>query len=210
MKGLHCIAHDCSRPGFFKFSFLDVMHFDLWDLMFNDTFVVCSSVFTRSLGTAIGGSAWAQCASLAVARQEVEMCHASLPPIVRYRDNFLVPVLHSALHHMSPMQFIEEVSSQLHTGIGMQVTVEVVTQRLPFLEALVFVTSESTIEPSVKPPVFTQNRGDCHPPSHRRLLDACSPNAHEMLQSFVPNQVAKCIHYAFGQEVIYLNVVSHS
>ena len=57
VKGLDCIAHDCRRPGFFKFSFQDVMHFVLWDLMFNDTFVMCSSVFVQSLGTAIGGSA---------------------------------------------------------------------------------------------------------------------------------------------------------
>ena len=70
VKGLDSIAHDCPRPGVFKFSFQDVMHFVLWDLMFNDTFVMCSSVFIQSLGTAIGGSASAQYASLAVARQE--------------------------------------------------------------------------------------------------------------------------------------------
>ena len=82
------------------------------------------------------------------------------------------------------MHFFEHVTSQLQAGIGMQLTVEAVTQHLPFLEAMVFVTSESTVELSVKPPVFTQKCGDSHPPSHRRLLDACSPNAHEILQSF--------------------------
>ena len=57
IKGLDCMASDQSRPGFYKFSFRGVLHFVFWDLMFNDTFVMCSSVFAQALETAIGGSA---------------------------------------------------------------------------------------------------------------------------------------------------------
>ena len=49
VKGLDCIASDQSRPGFYKFSFHHVLHFVFWDLMFNDTFVMCSSIFAQSL-----------------------------------------------------------------------------------------------------------------------------------------------------------------
>ena len=90
---LDCIAANVSCPGFLKISFTDILHFVFWDLMFNDTFVTCSSVFAQAVGTAIGGSASAQYASLVVTNKEVTMNRTSLPPIVRYRDNFLVLVL---------------------------------------------------------------------------------------------------------------------
>ena len=69
VKGLDCIASDQSRPGFYKISFHHVLHFVFWDLMFNDTFVVCSSIFAQALGTAIGGSTSAQYASMVVAEK---------------------------------------------------------------------------------------------------------------------------------------------
>ena len=134
------------------------------------------------------------------------MNRTSLPPIVRYRDNFLVLVLQHALHGLSPAEFIQQVKSRVQTSLAMQLTVEAVSRNLPFLEAMVFITSRSTVELTVKPPVFTSQPGESHPPSQKRLLDFFSPNAQDMLSSYVPNQVAKCTHYAFGREVMFLNI----
>ena len=168
VKGLDCIASDQSRPGFYKFSFHHVLHFVFWDLMFNDTFVMCSSIFAQALGTAIGGSTSAQYASMVVAEKEIYLNSSSLPPIVRYRDNFLVLVLQSFLLHTSVNECIAQVLRRLTETIRMNLTLEGVTPRRPFLEAMVFVTSNSTF----------------------------SPNSRDMLSSYVPNQIAKCTHYA--------------
>ena len=75
----------------------------------------------------------------------------------------------------------------------MQLTVESVSKNLPFLEAMVFITSQSKVEHIVKPPMFTSQPGDSHPPSTKRLLDFFSPNSRDMLSSYVPNQIAKCV-----------------
>ena len=207
VRGLDCMANNHSRPGFYKFSFPDVLHFVFWDLMFNDTFVMCSSIFAQALGTAIGGSASAQYASMVVARKEIEVGHDSLPPIIRYRDNFLVLVLRKFLSHTPVHEYIHSVMNRLTATIGMNLTLEAVTPRLPFLEAMVLITSGSCVELTLKPPVFHCCPGASHPPSHKRLLDAFSPNSRDMLTSFVPNQISKCAHYAFGREVIDLNIL---
>ena len=143
---------------------------------------------------------------MVVAKAEIDLCYDSLPPIVRYRDNFLVLVLSCFLQNSSVHACIARVMTQLTESIGMNPTLEAVTTSLPFLEALVFATSDSRVEVSVKPPVFHCTQGDTHPPSQKRLLGAFSPNSRDMLSSYVPNQIAKCAHYAFGREVIFLNI----
>ena len=134
--------------------------------MYNDTFVMCSSIFAQALGTAIGGSTSAQYASMVVAKKEIDLNSSSLPSIVRYRDNFLVLVLQSFLQHTSVNECIAQVLRRLTATIRMNLTLEALTPRLPFLEAMVFVTSNSTF----------------------------GPNSRDMLSSYVPNQIAKCTY----------------
>ena len=105
---------------------------------------------------------------MVVAEKEIDLNSSSLPPIVRYRDNFLVLVLQSFLQHTSVNECIAQVLRRLTETIRMNLTLEAVTPRRPFLEAMVFVTSNSTF----------------------------SPNSRDMLSSYVPNQIAKCTHCA--------------
>ena len=124
-----------------------------------------------------------------------------MPPMIRYRDNFLVLLL-KHMSHLQPESIVQGVSDALSEVLGMNLTVEGVSTALPFLEANLFVSSSGTAEMSVKPPTFATHPGDSHPPSHRRMLDAFSPNTQSMLSSFVPNQVLKAFHYAFGLETV--------
>ena len=90
--------------------------------MFNDTFVMCWSIFAQALGTAIGGSTSAQYASMVVAKKEIDLNSSSLPPIVRYRDNFLVLVPQSFLQHTSVNECIAQVLGRLTETIRMNQT----------------------------------------------------------------------------------------
>ena len=104
--------------------------------MYNDTFVMCSSIFAQALGTAIGGSTSAQYASMVVGKKEIDLNSSSLPSIVRYRDNFLVLVLQSFLQHTSVNECIAQVLRRLTATIRMNLTLEALTPRLPFLEGV--------------------------------------------------------------------------
>ena len=83
---------------------------------------------------------------------------------------------------------------------------ECISGVLDFLEANLFVSSSRDVEISVKPPVFHCSPGASHPASQQRMLDHFSPNTPPMLASFVPNQVLKAMHYAFGSEIIFFNI----
>ena len=124
-----------------------------------------------------------------------------LPPMVRYRDNFLVLVL-TSLAHTDPHVTVQHIADTLHETLGMELAVECISGVLPFLEANLFVSSSHNVQISVKPPIFHCGPGASHPASQQRMLDYFSPNTPPMLASFVPNQVAKAMHYAFGSEIV--------
>ena len=205
VKTLDHVACNGSKTGYYKLGFVDILHYVFWDLLFNDMFVSCSSVFRQTCGIAIGGSSSAQFSSLVVAYKERVLKDKNLPPMVRYRDNFLVLLL-TSLAHTDPHVTVQRVADTLHETLGMELTVECISGVLPFLEANLFVSSSHDVEISVKPPVFHCGPGASHPASHQRMLDHFSPNTPPMLASFVPNQVLKAMHYAFGSEIIFFNI----
>ena len=101
---------------------------------------------------------------------------------------------------------MQQIADTLHETLGMELTVECISGVLPFLEANLFVSSSHNVEISVKLPVFHCGPGASHPASQQRMLDHFSPNTPPMLASFVPNQVLKAMHYAFGSQIVFFNI----
>ena len=184
---------------------MDILHYVFWDLLCNDMFVSCSSVFRQTCGIAIDGSSSAQFSSLVVAYEERILKEKDLPPMVRYRDSFLVLLL-TRVAHTNPDITVQNIAPYLHETLGMELTVDCISNVLPFLEANLFISSSGKVEISVKPPVFDCGPGASNPASHQLMLDRFSRNTPPMLASFVPNQVLKALHYAFGSETVFFSI----
>ena len=150
------------ETGYYKLGFVDILHYVFWDLLFNDMFVSCSSVFRQKCGIAIDGSSSAQMLSLVVAYEERILKEKDLPPIVRYRDNCLVLLL-TPLAHTNPDITVQKIADTVHDTVGMELTVDCMSNFLLFLEANLFVSSSGNVEISVKPTSISLGPGCLSP-----------------------------------------------
>ena len=132
---------------------------------------------------------------------------AIVPPIVRYRDNYLAYVsplwsppspsfVRSRPTIDSAQQFLTQVKLTISRDSTLKLTVEGWGRSMPFLDSEVLI-SKGPPNIEVKSPVFETAPGDSQPAAHRRLLDCQSPNTQRMLLSLVPNLVKKCAWYRF-------------
>ena len=166
-----------------------------------------SSIFAQQTGCPMGGSCSAQYASIVLNYLERSVDWTLLPPIVRYRDNYLVyasplwsphpqSFVRSSPSIDSAQQFLTQVKRTISCDSTLKLTVEGWGQSMPFLDFEVLISGGlPNIE--VKSPVFATAPGDSQPAAHRRLLDCQSPNSQRMLLSLVPNLVKKCAWYRF-------------
>ena len=206
-KMLDHAAGPSRSQSFHRVPLNDLIAFIHWDLLFNDRLVNFSSIFAQQTGCPMGGSCSAQYASIVLNYLERSVDWTLLPPIVRYRDNYLVYA--SPLWSPHPQSFVrsspsidsaQQVLTQVKRTIScdstLKLTVEGWGQSMPFLDSEVLISGGlPNIE--VKPPVFATAPGDSQPAAHRRLLDCQSPNSQRMLLSLVPNLVKKCAWYRF-------------
>ena len=68
----------------------DLLAFTHWDLIFNRRLVSFSGIYEQTTGCPMGGSCSAQYANLVLNYLERGVDWSTLPPICRYRDNYLV------------------------------------------------------------------------------------------------------------------------
>ena len=73
-----------------KFSIHNLLAFTHWDLIFNVRLVSFSGIHEQTTGCPMGGSCSAQYASVVLNYLECGVDWSTLPPICRYRDNYLV------------------------------------------------------------------------------------------------------------------------
>ena len=91
-KQLDHVARPRETDAYFSFTLNDLLAFIQWDLCFNDRLVSFSSVFSQTTGCPMGGSCSAQYASRVLNYLERGVDWSTLPPICRYRDNYLLYV----------------------------------------------------------------------------------------------------------------------
>ena len=206
-KSLDHAAAPSRSQSYHKVALNDLIAFVRWDLLFNDRLVNFSSVFSHQTSCPTGGCCSAQYASIVLNYLERSVDWSLLPPIVRYRDNYLVyvsplwsppaPFFVRARPNMdSAEQFLTQVKRTISRDSTLKLTVEGWGRSMPFLESQVLV-SVGVPNIEVKPPVFETAQGDSQPAAHKRLLDCHSPNTQTMLLSLVPNLVKKCTWYRF-------------
>ena len=206
-KSLDHAAAPSRSQSYHKVPLNDLIAFVHWDLLFNDRLVNFSSVFSQQTGCPMGGSCSAQYASIVLNYLERSVDWSLLPPIVRYRDNYLVYVsplwsppapsfVRARPTIESAKQFLTQVKRTISRDSTLKLTVEGWGRSMPFLESEVLISAGlPNIE--VKPPVFETTQGDSQPAAHKRLLNGHSPNTQRMLLSLVPNLVKKCAWYRF-------------
>ena len=192
LRALDKISPNSTDGYFSSFRFNDVLAFLQWELLFNDRFVHFSSILKQTTGTAIGGTCSAQAASLTMLFLEQTLPKDTLPPLLRYRDNYLV-YIQDPLDPSTPS--LCELSQTLHRAIGMEVTVEGEGRKLNFLESCLCFDEKNRPTVSTRTHIFDGKPGDSTPPAHRKMLDAHSPNCPSMLESYVPNVIKKSSLY---------------
>ena len=206
--GLRQLDHLARRGKNNAYIFLgiqDVFNFVQWDLTFNTGMTHFSSIWEQCLGCPIGGSCSAQYASLSLCHLEKTVPWNTLPPILRYRDNYLLYITSAAMLTRSPQQCMQFVIDTISPHIKMMLTREACGKSIPFLEAqLQFTDGYPSL--AIKAPVFQSIPGDSTPTSLVRMLDYFSPNAPSMLRSFVPNALKKCQWYSFSNIQFTKNV----
>ena len=192
LRTLDKLSPNSTDGDFSFFRFNDVLAFLQWELLFNDRFVHFSSILKQTTGTAIGGTCSAQAASLTMLFLEQTLPKDTLPPLLRYRDNYLV-YIQDPLDPSTPS--LCELSQTLHRAIGMEVTVEGEGRKLNFLESCLCFDEKNRPTVSTRTHIFDGKPGDSTPPAHRKMLDAHSPNCPSMLESYVPNVIKKSSLY---------------
>ena len=193
VKQLDALARKSGDASFHFLTYNDLMCLLSWDTSFNDRFSHFSSMLAQTTGTPIGGSCSAQvaCLTLLLLETKLRTLHPDFPPVLRYRDNFLV--IPDSPDSVSGYN-IERVQQVLSEISGMELTVEGAGQSLDFLECTLSI-SEGIPGVSLKQPVFSGYAGMSSPTSPAKLLDVFSPNTPRMLRSLVPNLVKKAAHY---------------
>ena len=143
------------------------------------------SVFRQQLGLAIGGSRSAQEASVVLMRKELPLQPRPLPPILRYRDNFVVLCWQAPKPGELPANLVE-VEGFLRDRLKMGFKVENCQPILPLLGCEPGLDATGVSKVGLKLPVFVTQPGLGNPSSVQRRVEVYSPNAHSTLQSYVP------------------------
>ena len=194
----------------------DLHAFTHSDFAFNGRLVSFLGIYEQTTGCPMGGSCSAQYSSLVLNYLERCVNWSTLPPIYRYRDNYLVylaptwsPVPRSGLQDSPPYSargaFLSRVKRIVERASSLKLTVEGWRASLPFLESQLYFTG-ALPDIGIKEPTFQCNPGDSLPPSDARLLDCWSPNTRSMLRSLTPNLFKKCAFYRFDKQGFVKNV----
>ena len=207
-KQLDHVARPRKTDAYYRFTLNDLLAFIQWDLCFNDRLVSFSSIFSQTTGCPMGGSCSAQYASLVLNYLERGVDWSTLPPMCRYRDNYLLymspywtPVPGSCVPSPPPVSppqlFLSKVKRVIEQASSLKLTVEGWGTSIPFLESQLFFT-DGLPDIGLREPVFVVQPGDSTPPSDARLMDRWSPNVLSMMRSLVPNFFKKCAYYSFS------------
>ena len=163
------------------------------------------SFFRQCLAVAIGGACFAQEASPVLMGKERELQSCLLPPIIRYRDNYLL-LCQEPQGSGSLLADFVKVQELLARHLNMGITVESCRRVLPFVECELQLSATDKLELGLKAPGFAAAPGAGNLSSLQRMLDVFSPNASSALQSFVPNLISKAAWYALLAAQYLLNV----
>ena len=208
LKQLDCLRRPRTRDAYICYSITDIYCMLAIELLVNDEFVHCTSIFRQLLGLAIGGCMSAQGASLAVLHRERALPKHTLPPMVRYRDNYLLLVLRVQGEYGPMEEKLRAAMSTLSSVIGMTLKIENLGPVIPFLEATLSFDSIGLPDLRLRTPTFEFTFGMSSPPSPVRMVDAHSPSAKGMLRSYVPSVVLKCQSMGFCNAAFSDNVYS--
>ena len=139
VKQLDALARKSNDASFHFLTYNDLMCLLCWDSSFNDRFSHFSSVLAQTTGTPIGGSCSAQvaCLTLLLLENELPALHPTFPPVLRYRDNFLVIPGPPDRVNGYNLERVQQVLSEIS---GMELTVEGSGQSLDFLECTLTLT----------------------------------------------------------------------
>ena len=202
LRSLDYIGAPSRDSSFHHLSFHDVLSFVVWDLTWNDCFVHYSSVFCQCKGVPIGGSASAQYASIVLMYLERNVSWGSFPPCMRYRDNYLFYLRAS---DRNPGEYLAGVSERLQDAVGLPLQVEGWGESLDCLESTLCFTN-GLPDIGLKVPLAFAPRGSPTPPQFVKMVDAHSPNAPRVLQSFIPNIFRKANWYRFDDLRFVINI----
>ena len=208
----NCVRGD--RGSFLFFTFSDVLAYTIFDMQFNTLFTVFSSVFTQTTGTPIGGSLSAQIASLVLIARELQAPDSKKQRLaarewMRYRDNYIILMLICAKTPEQLQQAVQRETAQaiqdFSDVFGMELQVEQWGHELDFLSAtLGDIRGETPIRK--KSPIWESPKGAAHPSSVQRMIHPHAPNARQMVESYVPNEVRSCAHYRLTTKTALRNV----
>ena len=208
----NCVRGD--RGSFLFFTFSDVLAYTILNMQFNTLFVAYSSVFTQTTGTPIGGSLSAQIASLVLIARELQAPESEKQRLaarewMRYRDNFIILLL---IHARTPEQLelavkheTKQVMTDFSQVFGMELQVEEWGHELDFLNATLGGV-RGTAPNRKKGPTWSAPLGAAHPSSVQRMINPQAPNARQMVESYVPNEVRSCAHYRLTTAAVLRNV----
>ena len=156
----------------------------------------------------MGGTISAQSASLTLLFHERHLPTHLLPPLFRYRDNYLT--LLSSHFFNNPKiadntQLLDHAKHTLSSCIRMKLKVENIGASIPFLEAQLTITNSSPLL-SLKLRCFDHQPGMSNPPTPSRWLDKTSPNTQSAIGSIIPNAVGKCLFFRFDVHTLVTNL----
>ena len=195
-------------PAYYQFSFHDISNFLSFELLFNDYFNHFSSAFKQCKGMAMGGTISAQSASLTLLFHERHLPTNFLPPLFRYRDDYLT-LLSSHFFNNSQInnhtQLLDHIKNKLSSCIHMKLKVENIGASIPFLEAQLTIT-DSFPSLSLKLPCLNHQPRMSNPPTPNRWLDNTSPNGQSAMSSVIPNAVGKCLFFRFDVQTLVTNL----
>ena len=156
----------------------------------------------------MGGTISAQSASLTLLFHERHLPTNFLPPLFRYRDNYLT-LLSSHFFNNSQInnhtQLLDHIKNKLSSCIHMKLKVENIGASIPFLEAQLTIT-DSFPSLSLKLPCLNHQPGMSNPPTPNRWLDNTSPNTQSAMSSVIPNAVGKCLFFRFDVQTLVTNL----
>ena len=193
--------------NFSNLSWTDVRNYMMFDIFFNDIFVLGGQVLRQKRGVAIGGFCSAQCASIyCMQREDFWHRHLQDKTVPWCQDTNTLGRRRVALSlHCRPYRFrdnmvgvrsgkssIQSVCQYFQRVLGVELQVEGEGKTWTNLEGCMSVHN-SQIDLRLK----TKMTWDV--PEHRRLLrfpDCCSPNARAVLQSLAPALCQKALFYA--------------
>ena len=119
-----------------------------------------------------------------------------IPPSARYKDNILVRLNRVGADGETPREALERAQGPYTAATSLTFTVENCSETISFLDVELGWGAQGTPTLNVKRPVFSEFQGQASPPAQKRLLDAHSPTAHTMLQSYIPACMKSCAHNA--------------